>query len=132
MTQTITKGIKALAEEARLSVADLSIEDAKALFADEGYVFVDVREADERRKVGVIPGAFTCPRGMLEFLIDPQCPVHNPVFAQDKTYVFYCAHGLRSLYAAKQATDMGLGPVLNLAGGFAEWVKADGAVESES
>ncbi|GLR06770.1 rhodanese-like domain-containing protein [Vibrio hyugaensis] len=132
MAQTIIKGIKALAEEARLSVADLSIKDAKALFENEDYVFVDVREADERRKLGVIPGAFTCPRGMLEFLIDPECPAHNKVFAQDKTYVFYCAHGLRSLYAAKQAFEMGLGPVFNLEGGFAAWVKADGEIEAAS
>lgn len=128
MTQKITKGIKALTQEARRVVDDLTIEQAKLLYKDDQYVFVDVREAEERLKLGVIPGAFTCPRGMLEFLIDPECPVHNTVFAQDKTYVFYCAHGLRSLYAAKLATEMGLGPVKNLAGGFAAWVEGNGHV----
>ena len=131
MSQNITKGIKAFKEEAYEFVNDMSIADAKALYNHEDYIFVDVREADERRKLGVIPGAFTCPRGMLEFLIDPSCPVHNKIFAQDRTFVFYCAHGLRSLYAAKMAFDMGLGPVKNLEGGFAEWVKHDGLVEQE-
>lgn len=128
MVQKITKGIEALTEEARKTVQDMSIEQAKALYADEQYVFVDVREAQEIDKLGLIPGAFTCPRGMLEFLIDPECPAHNKVFTQDKTFVFYCAHGLRSLYAAKLATEMGLNSVKNLAGGFAAWKAASGAV----
>ena len=126
--QTITKGIQALKEEAYEQVEDISPQAALQLFQNDAYVFVDVREAEERSELGIIPGAFTCPRGMLEFLIDPQCPVHNQVFNQNKTYVFYCAHGLRSLYAAKQANEMGLTPVKNLAGGFAAWIEYDGAV----
>ncbi|MCG9543104.1 rhodanese-like domain-containing protein [Vibrio sp. Isolate33] len=137
MAQTITKGIKALKEEAYQVVEDMSVEEAIALFNSsddkqntlDDYVFVDVREAEERNKLGIIPGAFTCPRGMLEFLIDPECPVHNKVFNQDKTYVFYCAHGLRSLYAAKMAAEMGLKPVKNLAGGFAAWAEQSGDIE---
>lgn len=132
MSQTITKGIKALKDEAYEVVDDISIQDAKSLYRHDDYVFVDVREAEERKKHGVIPGAFTCPRGMLEFLIDPECPVHNKIFAQNKHYVFYCAHGLRSLYAAKQAVEMGLGPVKNLEGGFFAWVESNGLVAQES
>ena len=66
---------------------------------------------------------------MLEFLIDPECPVHNKVFNQNKAYVFYCAHGLRSLYAAKMAAEMGLKPVKNLARGFAAWAESSGKIE---
>lgn len=128
MSQTITKGIKALKEEASQLIEDISIEQASALYQNENYIFVDVREASEREKLGVIPGAFTCPRGMLEFLIDPECPAHNKIFNQDKTYVFYCAHGLRSLFAARQAHEMGLSSVLNLAGGFAAWQDSGAAI----
>ena len=123
MSQTITKGIKELNEEARSTVEEMSIAEAKELYQDDNYIFVDVREAAEREEHGVIPGAFTCPRGMLEFLIDPKCPAHNKIFNQDKTYVFYCAHGLRSLYAAKLASEMGLSPVKNLTEGFFGWLK---------
>lgn len=130
MAQKIIKGINELTQEARLVVDDIDVAEAKKLFLDEHYVFIDVREAKERHKLGVIPNAFTCPRGMLEFLIDPKCPVHNAVFNQDKTYVFYCAHGLRSLYAAKRASEMGLSTVKNLAGGFAAWVESGGVIES--
>ncbi|WP_417227842.1 rhodanese-like domain-containing protein [Amphritea sp.] len=129
MSQKIIKGIQLLAEEARQVVEDVSVEEAKKLYQNDAYVFVDVREAEERKKHGVIPRTFTCPRGMLEFLIDPKCPVHNEVFNQNKTYVFYCAHGLRSLYAAKQAFEMGLSQVKNLSGGFANWEELGGEVE---
>ena len=125
MSQTIIKGIKELNEDARSTVEEMSIAEAKALYQDDNYIFVDVREAAEREEHGVIPGAFTCPRGMLEFLIDPKCPAHNKIFNQDKTYVFYCAHGLRSLYAAKLASEMGLSPVKNLTEGFFGWLKEE-------
>ncbi|MEM5527866.1 rhodanese-like domain-containing protein [Gammaproteobacteria bacterium AS21] len=131
MVQKMTKNIKTLTEEAYQTVEDISIEQAKALLNDDAYVFVDVREADERRKLGVIPGTFTCPRGMLEFLIDPEFPAHNPVFAQDKTFIFYCAGGLRSLYAAKLAAEMGIGSVKNLAGGFVAWKEFSGEIQPE-
>jgi rhodanese-related sulfurtransferase len=121
MSQKITKGIKKLTQEARLVVDDINIVEAKSMLNDKNYVFVDVRETSEQTKHGVIPNAFSCPRGMLEFLIDPDCPAHNEFFNQNTTYVFYCAHGLRSLYAAQLASEMGLSPVKNLAGGFAAW-----------
>ncbi|MEJ6122497.1 rhodanese-like domain-containing protein [Vibrio sp. 2-Bac 85] len=127
----MTKNIKTLTEEAYQTVEDISIEHTKALLNDDAYVFVDVREADERRKLGVIPGTFTCPRGMLEFLIDPEFPAHNPVFAQDKTFIFYCARRLRSLYAAKLAAEMGIGSVKNLAGGFVAWKEFSGEIQPE-
>jgi len=129
MSQKITRGIKQLTQEARLVVDELEVSAAKEPYLNSEYIFIDVREAEERERLGTIPNAFTCPRGMLEFLIDPDCPAHNEVFNQDKTYVFYCAHGLRSLYAAKLASEMGLSPVKNLAGGFAAWIEAGGATD---
>ncbi|GIU12473.1 rhodanese [Shewanella sp. c952] len=129
MVQNITKGIKTLTEQARKTVEEISIEQAKTFHIDERYVFIDVREAEEITKLGMIPDAFTCPRGMLEFLIDPECPAHNKVFAQNKIFIFYCAHGLRSLYAAKQAADMGLRSVKNLEGGFAAWKASAGDIQ---
>ncbi|WP_366524508.1 rhodanese-like domain-containing protein [uncultured Tateyamaria sp.] len=63
---------------------------------------------------------------MMEFHVDPQSPAHKPEFAQDKTYVFYCASGGRSALAAKVAIEMGLNPVINLSGGIGAWSKANG------
>lgn len=128
MAQTITKGIKALMAEANKAVKTMSIEQAKELAQNPDYVFVDLRDIRELQRSGMIPGAFSCPRGMLEFWIDPQSPYHKPVFNQDKTYVFYCASAWRSALSAQQAMEMGLAPVMHLEGGFTAWEAAGGAI----
>lgn len=128
MPQTITKGVKALLTEANSLVETMSVEEAKQKVLDENYVFIDLRDIRELQRSGMIPGAFSCPRGMLEFWIDPDSPYHKPVFNQDKTYVFYCASAWRSALSAKAAMEMGLKPVVHLEGGFTEWAKQGGPV----
>ena len=128
MPQTIIKGIKALLAEANSMVDTMSIDEAKEKAQDVGYVFVDLRDIRELQRSGMIPGAFSCPRGMLEFWIDPESPYHKPVFNQDKTYVFYCASAWRSALSARVAMEMGLSPVLHLEGGFTKWVEEGGPV----
>ena len=128
MPQNITKGIKALLAEANDIVTTLPVAEAKELVDSNDYVFIDLRDIRELGRSGLIPGAFSCPRGMLEFWIDPDSPYHKPVFNQDKTYVFYCASAWRSALSAKQAMEMGLSPVVHLEGGFGEWVKQGGPV----
>jgi rhodanese-related sulfurtransferase len=129
MAQTITKGIKTLLAEANAVVTTLPTEDAKALVYSDKHVLIDLRDIREIKRSGKIPGAFSCPRGMLEFWIDPDSPYHKEIFNQDKTYVFYCASAWRSALSAQVAMEMGLAPVAHIAGGFTAWVKADGAVE---
>lgn len=128
MAQTITKGIKALMDEANAVVTTMSIEEAKEKAQDPAYLFVDLRDIRELQRSGMIPGAFSCPRGMLEFWIDPASPYHKPEFSQDKTFVFYCASAWRSALSAKTAMEMGLSPVLHLEGGFSAWEKAGGPI----
>lgn len=128
MPQSITKGVKALLAEANSLVETMPVEEAKQKVLDENYVFVDLRDIRELQRTGMIPGAFSCPRGMLEFWIDPDSPYHKPVFNQDKTYVFYCASAWRSALSARAATEMGLKPVVHLEGGFTEWAKQGGPV----
>jgi len=129
MPQTITIGYKALVEEAEREVETLSIEAAITLVGREDTVLVDIRDVRELQREGKVPGAFHCPRGMLEFWLDPQSPYHKPVFAQDKTFVFFCAGGMRSALAAHTAQRMGLKPVAHIRGGFGAWKKAGGPVE---
>ncbi len=132
MPQTITKGIKALLEEANAVVDTLPVAQAKDLFEDPTYQFIDLRDIRELQRSGMIPGAFSCPRGMLEFWIDPDSPYHKEVFNQDKTYVFYCASAWRSALSAKIAQEMGLTPVMHLEGGFGKWAKQNGPVVEKS
>lgn len=129
MTQTITRGIATLLAEANAAVETVSPETVKTLIEAEDHVIVDLRDFRELKREGKIPGAFSCPRGMLEFWIDPDSPYHKPVFNQDKRYIFYCASAWRSALAAKTAQEMGLKPVAHLEGGFSAWKAAGGAIE---
>jgi rhodanese-related sulfurtransferase len=130
MPQTITRGIKALLDEANAEIETLSAADAIDAAKRDDVVIVDIRDPREIERDGKIPGAFSCTRGMLEFWIDPQSPYAKPMFQQDKTFIFHCAGGLRSALAAKTAQDMGLKPVAHIGGGFAAWREAGGPVEA--
>ena len=130
MPQTITRGYKTLLDEASAKVRTLTVADALALQGREDVVFVDLRDPRELGREGRIPGAVHCPRGMLEFWIDPESPYHKPVFAQDKTSLFFCAAGWRSALSAATAQDMGLQPVAHMEGGFTAWKSAGGPVET--
>jgi rhodanese-related sulfurtransferase len=129
MPQTIIRGYKTLLAEADAVVKTLEVDDVQKLLGDENTVLVDLRDPRELEREGRIPGAFHCPRGMLEFWIDPESPYAKPQFQQDKQFVFFCAGGWRSALAAKTAQDMGLKPVAHMRGGFGAWKKAGAPVE---
>jgi rhodanese-related sulfurtransferase len=129
MPQVITKGYKALVAEANANIKTLTVPDAQTLFERDDVVMVDLRDPRELEREGKMPGAFHCPRGMLEFWIDPESPYHKPIFAEDKQFVFFCGGGWRSALATKAAQEMGLKPVAHIDGGFSAWKKAGAPVE---
>lgn len=129
MPQEISLGVKKLVEQAKEVIEEISAEDALAMTDDESVVIVDIRDVRELKREGKIPGSFHCPRGMLEFWIDPASPYHKDIFAQDKKYVFHCASGWRSALATEVAQRMGLKPVAHIESGFSGWKKAGGPVE---
>ncbi len=129
MPQTITRGYKALLAEANAKIETIPAAQAVGLAGRDDTVLVDLRDPRELEREGKVPGAFHCPRGMLEFWIDPESPYHKPVFAEDKRFMFFCAGGGRSALAAATAQDMGLKPVAHMGGGFSAWREAGGPVE---
>jgi rhodanese-related sulfurtransferase len=129
MPQLITKGYKALVAEANAVIRTLNVSEAQALLGKDNVVMVDLRDPRELEREGKMPGAFHCPRGMLEFWIDPESPYHKPIFAEDKQFVFFCGGGWRSALATKAAQEMGLKPVAHIDGGFSAWKKAGAPVE---
>ena len=130
MPQQITTSVRALVEEAERNIETLAADAAIDLHGDAGVVLGDIRDIRELQRDGRVPGAFHCPRGMLEFWVDPESPYHKPVFAQDKRFVFFCAGGLRSALAADTAHRMGLKPVAHGKGGFVARKAAVGPVEA--
>jgi rhodanese-related sulfurtransferase len=129
MPQRITVGYRALVDAANKEVETLPTAEAIKLAGRDDVVLVDIRDIRELDREGRVPGAFHCPRGMLEFWIDPQSQYFKPVFGQDKKFVFFCAGGLRSALAAQTAQRMGLKPVAHIEGGFGDWKKAGGPVQ---
>lgn len=134
MPSTITRGYKKLLDEANAQIETINAAEAVERFPKGGegqseIVIVDLRDPREIEREGRIPGAFHCPRGMLEFWIDPESPYAKPIFQEDRKFVFQCASGWRSALAAKTAQDMGLAPVAHLGGGFTAWKAAGGPVE---
>jgi rhodanese-related sulfurtransferase len=130
MPQTITHGYKALLAEANAKVRSVSAKEAVGLLGRDDVVFVDLRDPRELEREGRIPNSFHCPRGMLEFWIDPESPYHKPIFTEDRTFLFFCAAGWRSALSAATAQEMGLQPVAHLDGGFTGWKEAGGPVEA--
>ncbi len=131
MTQNITLGIKALCQQAEEEIETVSVDDVKGIYGSDDVVLIDIRDIRELQRDGIIPGAYHCPRGMVEFWIDPDSPYHKDVFAQDKKFVFFCAGGMRSALAAQSANAMGLKPVCHMAGGFKAWKESGGTVEDK-
>lgn len=129
MYQNITKSIKMFVDEANTIVDTISIEEAKKLINNDNYLFIDIRDFRELKREGKIPGAFSCPRGTLEFWIDPNSPYHKEIFNQNKTYIFYCASAWRSALAGRVSIEMGLKPVLHVEGGFNSWKENNGVIE---
>ncbi|MFT6696902.1 MAG: rhodanese-related sulfurtransferase [Paracoccaceae bacterium] len=130
MAQNITKSVKDMVAEVGAMVKSISVADAVALIESPDHVIVDLHDIRELQRTGKIPGAFSCPRGMLEFWIDPASPYHKEIFNQDKTYVFYCASAWRSALSARVAQEMGLKPVAHIEGGFGAWQKAGTPIET--
>jgi rhodanese-related sulfurtransferase len=140
MPQHITTHVHELVAAAEREIETLAADAAVALHGQDDVV-LDLRDIRELGREGRVPGAFHCPRGMLEFWIDPASKYHKPVFAADKRFVFFCAAGQRSALAAQTAQRisafytrlqraMGLAPVAHIAGGFGAWKAAGGPVEA--
>ena len=124
MPQTITTSSKALVEAAEREIETLAVDDALKLHGRDDTVLVDIRDIRELQREGRVPGAFHCPRGMLEFWIDPDSPYHKDVFASGKEFVFYCNGAWRSALATDVAQQMGLPRVVEMDGGFTAWKNA--------
>ena len=128
----LRKGFRQLVDEAKSRITTLSLDEAKARHGRADVVFVDLRDVRELEREGQIPGAFHCPRGMLEFWIDPDSPYYKDVFAPGKQFVFYCNAAWRSALAADVAQQMGLENVVEMDGGFTAWKNAGLPVEERA
>ncbi len=129
MPKPLAVSSDALVDAARREIKEYSAAEAIELAKQPDVLLVDIRDPRELQREGKIPGALHAPRGMLEFWVDPESKYFKPAFGEAKTFVFFCAGGLRSALTTKTLQDMGLKPVAHIVGGFASWRDAGGAVE---
>ncbi len=109
--QDLLKKIKSEITEIKADQVQKKIKSSPA------PLVVDVREADEWEG-GIIPGAVTVPRGLLELEIEDLAP------ERDREIIAYCAGGTRSALAAKSLKELGYKNVSSMAGGFKAWKDA--------
>ena len=117
-----------MVETARSRIEEVETADAIALVDDPSVVIVDLRDVRERQRSGFIPGSFHCPRGMLEFWVDPESPYFKDIFGEDKKFVFHCASGWRSAISVATLQDMGF-EAAHIREGFSTWKDHGGPVE---
>jgi len=113
---------KDLVAEANKHITNVPVSIAKELFDEGGYIFLDVRTANEF-KMGHIPGAIHIERGLLEFKINNQIPDKNAQI------VVYCKVGGRGSLAAHTLVRMGYTNVVNIEDGWVAWEKSGYPVE---
>ena len=122
--------LNSLLEEANKIVTRLSYEETCIKIKD-GAVIIDVREESELNQNGMIKNAVHIPRGLIEFMLAPDSQENPSNINQDTNILVYCAGGYRSALAAKSLIDLGFNNVFNI-GGFDEWVKNGGEIQTNS
>lgn len=119
MTEGNTPTAAALVEAAKAVAPCLPLDKARDTLAQDGAVFVDVRDSNEFGN-GVIPGAHHVPRGSLEFALDRSSDLSDPVLTGANHLVMVCGSGGRAALASELAQRMGY-RVSWLEGGMKGW-----------
>jgi glyoxylase-like metal-dependent hydrolase (beta-lactamase superfamily II)/rhodanese-related sulfurtransferase len=104
----------------------VTAQEGLGLIGSSEVVLVDLREASERERHGVIPGSLHALYGDLRENVHPGGLLHELATATGKRLLFYCAFGERSAMAVKAAQDAGITSACHLAGGLDAWRKANG------
>jgi rhodanese-related sulfurtransferase len=125
----MAKDVTQLVQAANAVVPRITAAQARELIARGDVLIVDVREASEVQQTGKVSGAVHVPRGLLEFVADPQSPSRNPRFETATPVIVYCAGGGRAALAGQALKELGYGEVYNL-GGFADWADSGGAIDA--
>ena len=119
------KTVDQLLAQARATLPDRP-SPAQALHAQaRGALLIDIREDDQRREDGLIPGAIVLPRNSLEWRCDPASKWRHPAIThRDLHIILICNQGYQSTLAAATLQQLGLTHATDLDGGFTAWAAA--------
>ena len=113
-----------MVKEAKGKIDNLTPHEVHKEISENNATLIDIREGEELKQNGKIPGSVHASRGMLEFYADPALPYHKPEFDKNKKIILHCASGGRSALAANTLKEMGYNNVAHLDGGFKAWKEA--------
>src|SRR6476659_2605945 len=86
----------------------LSAEDAKAALGDQDVALIDLREVQERKRDGVIPGSVHVTYPNVRESLQADGLLQQLARSSGKRLIFYCSFGLRSAMAEQAAQAAGL------------------------
>jgi glyoxylase-like metal-dependent hydrolase (beta-lactamase superfamily II)/rhodanese-related sulfurtransferase len=106
----------------------MSPQEAVARLGDPAVLMVDLREAGERAKHGVLSGALHAPYTSVADQLRPGGMLREVATATGRRIVFFCAYGERSAMAVQAARDAGLADTAHIDGGIAAIQKTGGTM----
>jgi rhodanese-related sulfurtransferase len=104
----------------------LSAEEAKGLLGAPDVALVDLREEQERRRDGMIPGSLHVAYPTLRANLQTDGLLQQLAKAAGKRPIFYCSFGERSAMAVQAAQAAGLESARHIAGGMQAWKQIGG------
>lgn len=124
----MAKTFMQMAAEAQAAVPSVSPREARRRMQEEpNTILIDVRDAEDIRATGMIPGAVTVSAGSLLYKADQEVPEEwRDPRLQDRSVpvITHCALGPLGAISAKTLKDMGFVNVSYLEGGIEAWKKA--------
>jgi len=129
MAKTFMQMAKAaMAEVKKVTPADVELRMRRK----EDTLVIDVRDTDEIRVTGMIPGSIPVSLGMLAVRADRELPeaFRDPRLQdRNQSVVTTCSYGPNGARAAKELKDMGFIDVHYLEGGVKAWKDAGHPLE---
>ncbi len=101
----------------------LSKQEAMQLIDQNDALLIDLRETNERERVGEIPGSVHVPYPELQNSMAPGGILRT--LGNERRLLFYCAFGERSAMAVQAAQSVGLDTACHIQGGIDAW-KSEG------
>jgi len=104
----------------------LTAEEAKQVLGKPEIALIDLREDQERRKDGIIPGSLHVPYLDVEEGLKTEGLLQNLAKGGGKRLIFFCTFGQRSAMAVQAAQAAGLTTSRHIQGGLQAWQQAHG------
>ena len=104
----------------------VTAEEAKEVLGEPDVALVDLREDQERRKDGIIPGSLHVPYPDVEESLKAEGLLQHLAKGGGKRLIFFCTYGQRSAMAVQAAQAAGLTASRHIHGGLQAWQQAHG------